>query len=73
MAANSIHLVRVTPDDLSPRLWVAATPRGEAVDRVLDAVPEGWAALLMDERFGFDDRVLHLARGEVRKLFRQPS
>lgn len=43
--AGRFHLVRVTTDDRTHQLWAAATSREEAVDRVLDAIPEGWAGV----------------------------
>ncbi|KRP88685.1 hypothetical protein AOQ73_28245 [Bradyrhizobium pachyrhizi] len=45
--ASEIHLVRVTTDDSEVQIWLAATPREEALDRVLDVVPEGWAVGLV--------------------------
>jgi hypothetical protein len=38
-----VHLVRVITDDRRHKLWVTATPRHEAVNRALDAIPRGWA------------------------------
>ena len=70
MDASSIHLVRVMTDDRSYRLWAAATPRERAVDRVLDVIPEGWSARLLDDPI--DPRQLAglsgFAPGEVREL-----
>jgi hypothetical protein len=51
MKHNDIHVVRVTPDDGTHQLWAAATPREEAVDSVLNVIPEGWCAHLLDETF----------------------
>lgn len=48
MARINVQLVRVTTDDGEKQLWLAATPREDAVDRVLDAIPEGWAASLVE-------------------------
>jgi len=48
--ASTVHLVRVTRDDREQEIWAAATSREDAVDRVLDAVPEGWSAVLLDTR-----------------------
>lgn len=67
MTAQSIHLVRVTGDDRRHHVWAAATSREEAVDRVLDAIPEGWAASLMDEPWS-DGAGLKMAVGEVRDI-----
>ena len=49
MIANGISLVRVTTDDCSYQLWAAATSPELAVDLVLDAIPEGWCAHLLDD------------------------
>ena len=67
---GTLHFVRVLTDDRTYRLWAAATPRDQAVDRVLDVIPEGWSARLLDEPI--DPRVmvglLELSPGEVREL-----
>ena len=62
-----IHLVRVTTDDRQSRLWASATAREDAVDRVLDAIPEGWTACLLDER-PRDNVSMNMTQGEVREL-----
>jgi hypothetical protein len=38
-----VHLIRVMTDKGEHQIWLAATGRNEAVDRVLDAVPEDGA------------------------------
>jgi hypothetical protein len=54
-------------DDRTQQLWVAATARDEAVDRVLDVIPEGWTARLLDERFESEaDIASDMAPGKVR-------
>ena len=69
MAKPSVHLVRVTTDDREHQLWVAATPREEAVDRVLDAIPEGWAAALLSNRLKPEKlEILNLRPGEVLEI-----
>ncbi len=69
MNARSIHLVRVTTDDREHRLWAAATSREDAVDRVLDSVPEGWTARLLDEQLKpRASTVVDMVSGEVREL-----
>ena len=74
MNARSIHLVRVTTDDRTLQLWAAATSREEAVDRVLDAIPEGWAARLLDDSLNpRGDAILGMSAGEVRELCEKPD
>ena len=71
MNAHSVHLVRVTTDDREQRLWAAATSRDDAVDCVLNAIPEGWTARLMDETLEpRGDAVAGMMAGEVRELTR---
>lgn len=63
-----VHLVRVTTDDGSWQVWIAATKRDEAVDRVLELVPEGWAASLIERRLSSDHIAeLDMKAGEVRQ------
>jgi len=45
-----VHLVCVITDDGEPQIGLAATERAKAVDCVLDAVPEGYAASLVEGR-----------------------
>jgi hypothetical protein len=47
---DGVHLVRVMTDDRQHQLWAAASARGEAVKQVLNAVPEGWTAVLLSNR-----------------------
>ena len=69
----NIYLVRVTTDEREHRVWAAATSRETAVDRVLDQVPEGWAARLMDDRTNVGgDAFRGMMPGEVRELSRSP-
>ena len=49
MDVQRICLVRVTTDDSTYRLWAVATSRRHAVSRVLNAIPEGWCARLLNE------------------------
>lgn len=66
--ATEVHLIRVTTDDRSIQLWLAATPLDEALDRVLDAVPEGWSTALLRRRIPPDVVAdLQMAVGEVRR------
>jgi hypothetical protein len=65
----NIYLVRVTTDDREHHIWAAATSREEAVDRVLDRVPEGWTARLMNGRRDAGQDVLaSMKPGEIREL-----
>ena len=74
MNADSIHLVRVTTDDQKHQLWAAATSREDAVDRVLDAIPEGWAARLLDDSLKpRENAVRDMIAGEVRELCEAPE
>lgn len=67
--AENAHVVRVTTDDREYRLWVAATPREEAVTEVLNVVPEGWtAALLSNQLTSQEVELLDLRPGEVREI-----
>jgi hypothetical protein len=67
--AGGIHLVLVTADDREKQLWVAAAPREEAVTLVLGAVPEGWAAVLLDTRLKPEEvALLKMTPGDVREL-----
>jgi len=64
-----IHVVRVTTDDREHRIWLAAVPREAAVDRVLDTIPEGWTATLMERRLSGEEVMnLKMTPGEVREL-----
>ncbi|WP_082747312.1 hypothetical protein [Bradyrhizobium macuxiense] len=63
-----IHLVRVTSDDGERQIWLAACARDEAVNKVLDADPEGWAASLVQRQLSAEDsEALNMKAGEVRK------
>jgi hypothetical protein len=68
--AGEVHLVRVLTDDGEPRLWAAAASHDEAVNQVLNAIPEGWVAKIYDGGKS-GERVLeglNLQRGEVREI-----
>ncbi|MBR0756837.1 hypothetical protein JQ604_32050 [Bradyrhizobium jicamae] len=66
-SAHDIHVVRVTTDDGERQLWLAATERDEAVDRVLDAIPEGWTATLIERKLSDEHAAsLNMAPGEIR-------
>ena len=64
-----IHLVRVTTDDRVHQLWAAATLREEAAAMVLNAIPEGWTAVLLDTRLRpAEAAFLEMKPGEIREL-----
>jgi hypothetical protein len=66
---SGMYLARVTTDDGERRLWVAAASREEAVTLVLDSVPEGWSATLLDTRLKPDEvALLKMRPGDVREL-----
>jgi hypothetical protein len=68
-SAHGIHLVRVITDAGEHQLWAAACRREVAVDLVLNAIPEGWAATLLSRRLEpLDQETLHLKPGEVIEL-----
>ena len=51
------------------QIWIAATSREDAVSRVLDCVPEGWTASLLEQSLNPNEAaVLKLEAGDVRKL-----
>ena len=68
--ASRIHFVRVRTDDRTQQLWAAAVARDEAVNRVLDAIPEDWTARLLfhEQLEPQPDAVSNMVPGEVRKL-----
>ena len=67
-AAPEVHLVRVTADDGEIQIWLAATSRDQAVDLVLDAIPEGWAVSLMQRQLTAGHGLtLNMTPGEVRR------
>jgi len=68
-ANSGIHLVRVTTDDREHQLWAAACPQDEAVELVLNAVPEGWTAALLPNRLKPTEiEALNMKTGEVREI-----
>ena len=74
-SADGIYLVRVTTDDREHQLWVAAaTSESDALNLVLNAVPEGWTASPTSNRLKPGEiEVLNLKLGEVRELSLQRS
>ena len=62
-------MVRVITDDREHQVWAVAASREEAVDLVLDVIPEGWAASLLTSKLRPQElEVLNLRAGEVRKI-----
>ncbi|SDD16458.1 hypothetical protein SAMN05216337_1008109 [Bradyrhizobium brasilense] len=67
-AALEVHLVRVTTDDGEVQIWLAATSRDQALDLVLDAIPEGWAVSLMQRQLTAEHiSMLDMMLGEARR------
>lgn len=65
---QQVHVVRVRTDSGEPQIWLAATNRDDAVDRVLDAIPEGWTASLIQRALGDDHAAaLNMKPGEIRQ------
>ena len=69
MGRTQVNFVQVTPDDRRRRVWMVAAPREEAVSRVLNAIPEGWAASLLPLRSVGASR-LNMKSGDLRELTR---
>ena len=68
-ALGNVYFVRVITDDLEYQIWMAATSREDAVSRVLDRVPEGWAASLLEQSLDPNKAAgLKLRPGDVRVL-----
>jgi hypothetical protein len=67
MAETDVHLIRVTTDDREHQLWVASCRREDAIDNVLNAIPEGWTAALLSTRLK-PQEVEVLSPGEMRQL-----
>ena len=70
---DNVRVVLVTTDNCDHQIWMTATAREKvAVDRILDAIPEGWTASLLDIKLSPRERSqLRLQAGEVRKLSRR--
>lgn len=66
--ATEVQLVRVTTDAREVQIWLAATSREEALDRVLDAIPEGWAVSLIQRGLAAEHvAALDMTVGEIRR------
>jgi len=74
MKPQTMHLVHVTPDHGRSQLWAAATSREEAVACVLNILPEGWCARLLDDTFASTDKsVPNVPKDEVWQLDRNAT
>ena len=63
-----VHLVRVIADNGEHQIWLAATARDKAVDAVLEVVPEGWSANLVQRGLRASEAAaLNMQPGEVRQ------
>ncbi|MBR0800938.1 hypothetical protein JQ615_36805 [Bradyrhizobium jicamae] len=61
-------MVRVITDDGEVQLWLAATTQDQALDLVLDAIPEGWAVSLIQRQLAAEHvLMLNMVLGEVRR------
>ena len=67
---DNVRVVLVTTDNCDHQIWMTAAAREKAaVDRILDAIPEGWTASLLDIKLSTRERSeLNLQAGEVRRL-----
>ena len=70
MAKTVVQIVRVLTDDRDQHLWLVAAPPDDAVNKVLNAVPEGWAAALLanDVLSPSEAAALHLGPGDIREI-----
>jgi len=70
------HILQVTTDDGERRFWLAAGTEEEAVQLVLDTIPEGWTAKLIDGGLAAREEAaalgltVGLAPGEAREVSR---
>jgi hypothetical protein len=70
MAQTFAYLVRVTTDDRTHQLWVAAASSDEgALTLVLNRIPEGWtAAVLSNKLKRLEIEALNLKPGQAREV-----
>ena len=70
MAETIAYLVRVTTDDRTHQLWVAAASSDEgALTLVLNRIPEGWtAAVLSNKLKRVEIEALNLKPGQAREV-----
>jgi hypothetical protein len=70
MAPTTVYLIRVTTDDRTHQLWVAAASSDEgALTLVLNSIPEGWAASVLSNKLNrMEIEVLNLKPGQAREV-----
>ena len=70
MAQTTAYLVRVTTDNRTHQLWVAAASSDEgALTLVLNSIPEGWtAAVLSNKLKPIEIAALNLKPGQAREV-----
>lgn len=70
MTQITAYLVRVTTDDRTHQLWVAAASSDEgALTLVLNRIPEGWtAAVLSNKLKPLEIAALNLKPGQAREV-----
>jgi hypothetical protein len=69
MARTQVNLVQVTPDDRRKQVWLAAARPEDAISLILNAIPEGWSAILLPLR-PVNASALNMQPGDVRELSR---
>ncbi|MGN8547697.1 hypothetical protein ACQPTN_24145 [Bradyrhizobium sp. 13971] len=66
--ATEVHLVRVTTDNGEVQIWLAATSREEALDKVLEKIPERWTVGIIQRQLDSEHvAALNMTAGEVRR------
>lgn len=69
MGSNGeVHLVRVRTDGQNHRIYAVACAREDALNEVLNVVPEGWSASLLNQLTAREMAALNLRPGEVRDI-----
>ena len=70
MAQTTVYLVRVTTDDRTHQLWVAAASSDEgALTLVLNSIPEGWTAAVLSNTLNrMEIEALNLKPGQAREI-----
>jgi len=70
MAQTIVYLVRVTTNERTHQLWVAAASSDEgALTLVLNRIPEGWSAAVLSNKLSqMEIEALNLKPGQVREI-----